>query len=121
MMLEAFERGGCGAPTLTCWCGRVHHAPASDFIEAAEEAQMRADAEKHPDSVQLHDGDGVSGMMFRGSVVVRGCKCNWLGNLEAIIWAERESIMKYYKLRRDAAAKEAQALGTALGEPDDVR
>lgn len=114
MMLEAFERLGCGSPTLTCYCGRVHHAPASDFIEPGEETQMRADAEKNPNSVQLHDGDGVSAMMIQGVPIVYGCKCNWLGKLEAIIWGEREYILKYYKLRRDAAAKDAQALSTAL-------
>ena len=116
LMLEAFERMGCGAPSLTCWCGRDHHAPASDFIEPAEEAQMRSSAREHPDSVQLHDGDGVSAMMIQGQLVVHGCKCNWLGKLEAIIWDERESILKYYKLRREAAAKEAQSLSAALGE-----
>jgi hypothetical protein len=117
MMLEAFERGGCGAPTLTCGaCLRTHHAPASDFIEPEEEAQMRADAEKNPERVQLHDGDGVSAMMIDGIPIVHGCKCNWLGRLEAILWSERESILKYYKLRRDGAVKEAQALSTGLGE-----
>jgi hypothetical protein len=117
MMLEAFERGGCGSPTLTCGaCGRTHHAPSSDFLEEGEEAQMRADAEKHPDSVQLHDSDAVSATMIGGIPVVRGCACNWFGRLEAIIWSERDSILKYYKLRRDAATKELQALSTALGE-----
>lgn len=115
-MLEAFERGGCAAPTLTCYCGRIHHAPASAFIEEAEEDDMRAEAANSPDRVQLHDGDGVSAMMIQGMPVVRGCKCNWLGKLEAILWSERESIMKYYKLRRDAAAKEAQELSATLGE-----
>lgn len=119
MMLEAFDRGGCGAPTLTCYCGRVHHAPASDFIEPEEETQMRADAEKNPNSVQLHDGDGVCAMMIQGVPIVRGCACNWLGKLEAIIWGERDSILKYYKLRRDAATKEAQALNAALGANAD--
>jgi hypothetical protein len=117
LMMKAFERGGCGSPTLTCGaCGRTHHAPMGDHLEEGEEAQMRADAEKHPDSVQLHDGDAVSATMIADIPIVYGCACNWLGRLEAIIWAERESILKYYKLRRDAAAKELQALSTALGE-----
>ena len=117
MMLEAFERGGCGAPSLTCGaCLRTHHAPASDFIEPEEEAQMREDAAKNPERVQLHDGDAVSAFMVNGVPIVRGCKCNWLGRLEAIVWSERESILKYYKLRRDAAVAEAQKLSASLGE-----
>lgn len=115
MILEAFERGGCGSPSLTCGaCGRTHHAPGSDFIEPDEEKQMREDAEKNPDSVQLHDGDCVSGTMIGGIPVVRGCNCNWFGRLEAILWSERESILRYYQLRQEVAAKEVDRLGAAL-------
>lgn len=116
LMIEAFCGAGIGSPTLTCWCGRVHHAPASDFLEEGEEEQMREDAKNNPQKVFLHDGDGVSAITVNGTCVVHGCDCNWLGRLEAILWSERDRILKYYKLRRDAASKDAVELSVGLGE-----
>lgn len=114
IFLEAIG-GGAGSPTMHCSCGRVHYAPDSDYVTDDEAKEMKEDAMDRPDKVVIHDReDGVSGREFNGMTVVIGCKCNWLGKVEALIWNERDKILRYYRLRREADAKALAELDSAL-------
>jgi hypothetical protein len=116
---EAFG-GGVGSPSLHCNCGRRHYAPDSEFVGENEEQEMRDDYAENPDKVVIHDrDDGVSGVHINGVVIVRGCPCGWLAKFEDYVWNERERILQYYKLRREADAKALAGLSTALGEGRD--
>lgn len=117
LFLEAIG-GGIGSPSIHCSCGRAHHAPDSDHIVESEAEDMRQDAEKRPDKVVIHDRlDGVSAREFNGMTVVMGCPCNWLAKVEALIWNERDKILRYYRLKREADAKALAELDSALSAP----
>lgn len=105
LFLEQF--GGHGSPSITCQCGRRHHAPDSQFIEKAEADEMRADAKDHPKHAFLTNDDGVSAKHIGGASFVPDCPCGALGKLERIIWDERAAILAYFKARR---AHESAAL-----------
>jgi hypothetical protein len=97
LFLERF--GGVGSPSITCNCGRRHHAPTSPYIEEAEKAEMLADAKENPGKVLLSDDDGVSAKHVGGLTIVPDCPCGVMGKLEAIIWSERAAIITYFKNR----------------------
>lgn len=102
---EAFG-SGIGSPMLECNCGRTHYAPDSEFIEQSEADEMIAASKAKPDRVIVHQGDdGVSAAVINGATMVRGCPCGWLAKFEDYIWNERERILRYYKLRREADAR----------------
>lgn len=114
LFLEAIG-SGVGSPSMHCSCGRVHYAPDSEHIADSEAEEMREDARARPDLAVIHARqDGVSGREFNGVTVVIGCKCNWLAKVEALVWNERDRILRYYRLRRDADAKALAELDSAL-------
>lgn len=114
LFLEAIG-GGAGSPEIHCSCGRVHYAPDSDFVSDEESKEMREDAIDRQDKARIHpDVDGISAREFNGITVVLGCECNWLAKVEALIWNEREKILRYYRLRREAEAKALAELDSAL-------
>lgn len=116
---EAFG-SGIGSPSLECNCGRTHHAPDSEFIEQSEADGMIAASKSNPDKVIVHQGDdAISAAVINGTTIVRVCPCGWLAKFEDYVWNERERILRYYKLRRDAEASKLAALSTALGERDE--
>jgi hypothetical protein len=110
--LEQF--GGVGSPSLTCNCGRRHHAPDSRHIDAKEREEMLADHRENPTKVQLwNDDDGVSAKHFGNRTMVLGCLCNTLGKLEEIIWNERAAIIGYYQQRRRRDVEQLAGLDDA--------
>lgn len=116
LFLEAFG-SGIGSPQIVCVCGRTHYAPDSAFETDEERKTMLGHANARPDNVVLHEGqDGVSAKEINGITVVPGCPCNWLARFERLIWNERERILLYYKLRRDADRAALEQLESALSE-----
>lgn len=113
-MLEAFGLG-VGSPSIECICGRHHYAPDSEFCEDDEDVEMRAAAAKNPARVILHENDdGVSAKLINGATVVVDCPCEFMAKLEDILWNERERVLRYYRMRRDADALALAALDSAL-------
>lgn len=113
-MFDAFGLG-VGSPSIECICGRTHYAPDSGCVDAAECAEMHDHARRAPKGVVMHPGDdGMSAKAVNGATVVPDCECGWFAKFETLIWNERERILRYYKLRRDADAAEVAALDEAL-------
>ena len=113
-MFDAFGLG-VGSPSIECICGRTHYAPDSECIEDGERAEMRAHELRSPKTVVMHPGDdGVSAKIVNGATVVPDCECGWFAKFEMLIWNERERILRYYKLRRDADAAAVAALDESL-------
>lgn len=113
-MIEAFGLG-VGSPAIECVCGRTHCAPESDCIDSDESEEMRINASLKPKQFILHENvDAISAKMINGATAVVECECNYLARLESILWNERERILRYYKLRRDADAAELAAFDKAM-------
>jgi hypothetical protein len=116
-MLEAIG-GGIGGPSIYCSCGRQHYCPDSTSISEGEAEEMREHARTSPKAVVLHErDDAVSSVTFNGMTLVHGCPCEWLARFEEIIWNERDKILRYYRLRRDADAKALADLDFAHPTP----
>jgi hypothetical protein len=112
-MMEAFGMG-VGSPRIECICGRSHCCPDSDCIDEDEAREMREAAAAHPKKYVLYEGyDTVSAKDIGGATVVPDCECQYMVKLERLIWAERRNILSYYKMRRDAAARELDGLDEA--------
>lgn len=116
IMYEAFGLG-VGSPVIECVCGRTYCAPDSPYLEDGEREEILAAAKGHPTRVFLQEGvDGISAKVVSGATVVLDCECNYLARLEGILWNERERILRYYKLRREADAAALRRLDDGLGE-----
>lgn len=115
---KAFEHAfglGVGSPELECICGRRHCAPDSDCIEEAEAEDMRNRHAANSRLTAIHSGvDGISAKVIDGQTVVVECGCQFLVRLESILWNERDRILTYYKIRREAVAKQLAELDAGL-------
>jgi hypothetical protein len=112
--LEQF--GGIGSPSITCNCGRRHHAVGSAYIEPKEVEEMRADAKENPTKVVLTDDDGVSAKIVGGLTIVPDCQCGVMAKIEDIVWAERAAIISYYQQRRRQDAESMKGLDDAAAK-----
>jgi hypothetical protein len=111
---EAFS-SGVGGVSLECICGRTHYAPDSMYVSEEESLAWRQIAKTTPQHHVIHEGDDmVSAAVVNHQPIVRGCECQWLIRFERVIWAERERILRYFKLRRDHEAKALTDLDSAL-------
>lgn len=113
--------GGMGGPSITCSCGRDHYALGSPYMDSLERREAEEGAKEKPDRVILHADDGVSAKHFNETVFVLGCPCNWLAKFEEIAWAERERILRYYQIRREADRKALEQLDAAVGSASTRR
>lgn len=112
--IEAFA-SGVGSPHIHCICGRQHYAPDSEYVSDRERDEMQEHAREEPSKVVIHDReDGVSAAVVNGSTVVRDCPCGWFAKFEALVWAERERILVYYRMRRDADLQALQQLDASM-------
>lgn len=103
--------GGVGSPSITCTCGRRHHAVDSNYINANEAEGMKADAASNPERVVLSFAcDGISAKCVGDFTIVPDCPCGVMAKLEQLVWAERARILAYYKARRDQDADELKGL-----------
>lgn len=113
MFLDSLSGYGLGSDQLTCeWCNREHLCPDTDYNHynddecTAEESKARyreyceEELKKSPDSIVLHyDCDSVSGHEMNGIFFVIGCPCNGLRRYEDFIWAHKDTIRNYLKVR----------------------
>ena len=107
IFVNALSGFGCGSPDLECgWCGRLHLCPESESYKQDEDggSGWKEECEKQykgdPDGVILHyDWDCVSGQELNGIMFVIDCPCNGLARYEKFIWAEKDTIRNYLKVR----------------------
>ena len=107
MFINAMQGFGVGSDEIECgWCGRYHMAPDNDYDERddMDRQQYKEYCEEqkknNPDGVVLHyDCDSISAQEFNGIMFVWGCPCNGLTRYERFIWAERDTIRNYLKVR----------------------
>jgi len=113
MFINALSGYGTGSGHLECgWCGREHLCPDTDYNHydddecTAEESKVRYRAyceeefKKNPDGIVLHyDCDLLSGQSLNNIIFVVDCPCNGLTRFEEFIWAEKDTIRKYLKVR----------------------
>lgn len=112
-LLESFS--GIGSPSLDCMCGRHHYAPDSEFCEGDEDVTMKEHAARDPKRVLLHEGeDAIYAKIINSMTAVVNCPCDFLAKFEDVLWNERDRILSYYKLRREADAKALANLDSAL-------
>lgn len=106
---EAISGMGFGSDEMICdWCQREHLCPDNEYADRhIEDRQaflkdcMERKSE-NPDGIVLHYGiDSVSGTSFNGMTFVIGCPCNGLGRYEKFIWAERNKIRTFLKMKVD--------------------
>jgi len=107
MFTNALSGYGVGSPDLTCgWCGREHLCPTSESYTRDEdggkgwEEDCVRQHKEDPEGVILHwEYDCVSGQELNGIMFVLDCPCNGLTRYEKFIWAERDTIRNYLKVR----------------------
>lgn len=115
MFIDSLSYGG-GSHYMVCGhCGRTHYCPNSEALkddyreydgEVEEDVyknylQNALDEQKeNPDSVVIHyDVDVVMSKELNGMAFVLDCPCNGLYKYEVFIWAERNAIRDYLKVR----------------------
>lgn len=104
-----YQKSGFGSDEMTCdWCGRLHLCPDADHHLADDDEGLgwtkycEEEQKNNPDGVVLHHGyDAISGRDFNGQLFVVECPCNGLGRFERFIWAERDTIREFMKVRID--------------------
>ena len=103
MFYNAQERAYGGVYT-TCRCGIDHYAVESRYLSEWEDHQVPPES----DTVKHHgDCDSVGHFDFIGQNFVYGCKtCSeYLRRYEDFIWAERDTIRNYLKIRIEQEKK----------------
>jgi hypothetical protein len=116
MFLDAFTHG-VGSDEMTCdFCGKLHLCPDNDYadrdIDDKQSFREWCEAEKKlaPDKVTLHyNVDSVMGHDLAGRVFVVECDCDGPAKYENFIWAERDIIRRYLKIRIDQELKWAES------------
>lgn len=99
------QANGYGGVYVECRCGIQHFAVESRYIHEYDEDTLippESDDEKFP--VKHHYGcDSVGHFTFIGQEFVYGCdSCSkYLRKYEDFIWAERDTIRNYLKIRID--------------------
>ena len=113
-MLEVYA-SGVGSPQIECICGRVHFAPDSMHMDREERNELKKLVIEKPDKyIAYPRDDSVSAAMINGNPVVRDCPCEWFQRFERLIWNERENILRYYRVRRDAETAVLSTLDAQL-------
>ena len=104
MFVDAL-RGG-GASCVHCNCGRTHYAPSNlydsddedDYTNALNDAL--AEQKKNPEGVVInYEDDFIFAKDIDGKTFVVDCPCNGLTKYENFIWANRDSVREYLKVR----------------------
>jgi hypothetical protein len=116
MFINALSGYGVGSPDLTCgWCDRLHLCPTAECYHGDDDGgagwQKHCENEyaDNPTGVVLHwDYDSVSGQEINGIMFVVDCPCNGLTRYEKFIWAERDTIRRYLKIRIEQEHEWAQ-------------
>ena len=116
MFVNALSGYGIGSPEVTCgWCDRDHLCPTADTYardnDGGEGWQYYCEEEykNNPEGVVLHwDYDSVSAQEINGILFVIDCPCNGLTRYEKFIWAERDTIRNYLKVRIEQEHQWAQ-------------
>lgn len=107
MFIRALSGFGCGSPDMECgWCNRMHLCPESESYAGDDDegAGWREDCirqqKENPEGVILYwDCDHIMGQEINGINFVIDCPCNGLSRYETFIWAERDTIRNYLKVR----------------------
>lgn len=116
MFVNSLSGGGIGSSELTCgWCGRLHLCPTADSYSREEdggkgwEEYCVQQEKENPNGVILHwEWDSIMGHDLNSVFFVDDCPCNGLSRYETFIWAERETIRKYLKVRIEQEHEWAQ-------------
>jgi len=107
MFVRALSGFGAGSPDMECgFCGRLHLCPNSDSYARDDdggkgwEEYCEREYKENPEGVILHyDWDCVMGQELNGMMFVIDCPCNGLSRYEKFIWAEKDTIRNYLKVR----------------------
>ncbi len=115
-MLDAYMGGG--SHNMTCgFCGREHYCPDSNAVASNEDdedypyykeylTQALEEQQKDPDGTIIHyDTDYVLAKDINGMAIVVDCPCNGIALYEQFLWADRNPIRRYLKLRIDQEEK----------------
>ena len=104
MFVDSLKGGG--ASSIYCNCGRMHYAPSNlydsddedDYTDMLNDAL--AEQKKNPDGVVInYEDDFVFAKDIDGKTFVVDCPCNGLTKYENFIWANRNAIREYLKVR----------------------
>ena len=106
MFIESLKGGG--ASEIYCNCGRTHYAPSNLYDSDDEDdytCMLNAALEnqkKDPEGVIInYEDDFIYAKDIDGKTFVVDCPCNGLIKYEDWIWANREPIRNYLKVRVD--------------------
>lgn len=122
MFINALSGFGIGSDSIECgWCGREHLCPDTDYNHydddecSAQESKIRyrahceSELKKNPEGIVLHyDCDSISAQELNDIHFVIGCPCNGLTRFEKFIWAEKDTIRNYLKVRIEQEHKWAE-------------
>ena len=99
--LAVLNMSGC--LVSDCICGRTHFATNSEgLFDDGELERLRKMAIKHPDLyVEYPDCDSVHVASVLGIVYAVDCPCEKLAKVERYLWAVKDTVLQYYRLRID--------------------
>jgi hypothetical protein len=104
MFLDSL-RGG-GSSCIYCNCGRTHYAPSNLYDSDDEDDYTNMlnsaleDQKKDPDGVIIdYENDFITSKQIDELTFVDDCPCNGLTKYENFIWANRDAIRDYLKVR----------------------
>ena len=121
MFVDAL-RGG-GASSVYCACGRTHYAPSNLYNSEDEDDytgmlnSALEEQKKDPEGVIIdYENDFIYAKDIDGRTFVVDCPCNGLTKYENFIWANRDSIREYLKVRiaQEAAWAEQEVVKNKL-------
>lgn len=115
MFLDSFTHG-FGSDEMTCdFCGKHHMCPDNEYSDRTldDKQSFKEYCEEyhkaHPTKSVLHyDVDSVMGYQLAGRTFVVECECEGPAKYENFIWAERDVIRRYLKIRIDKEVEWAE-------------